>query len=743
ARLPLHPRVGTILLGAAQEGCLREALVVASYLSIDDPRERPLAAREAATAAHALFRHERSDFLGSLALWAFYQEQKKTASTRALRRLCRERYLSYTRMSEWLDVHRQLCAIAGEMGLPVNEQPAAYSQLHRALLTGYLTRVGVRTEQNDYLGPRRMRFLISPASGVGRSGARWVMAAELLETSRLYAAEVARIRPEWIERAAQHLVKRHHREPHWEPNSQKVMAYEHVTFYGLTIVANRRTDYGRIDPGVARELFIREALVARRYHTKGAFFSHNQALLEELRRLEHKARRLDLVEEEEFVFRFYDKRIPADICTGPAFERWRDEAEKQHPELLFLTRESLLRPAAHEVTEEAFPDVLELNGQRFPLQYHFQPGNPDDGITVTIPIASLRQQIPESFEWLVPGRLAEKICFLIRALPKDLRRALGPVSNACKISAARLVPQSQPLTQALTRVIREHIGVDVPAEAWNDERLPEHLLMNFRIVDIDGSLLDSGRNLPRLQQKLSGYARMQFGSLTCPEFERTGITRWDFGDLPEQIEWGHGTGVCRGYPALSDERSSVAIRIADARQEADRTHRAGLRRLFMLELAPAFRDLTRNLRGSRGVWLNYPSVPPSPFRSTASCRAPAVSQSLWGSLQEDLIGLVVDEVLLDREPMIRTELQFRQRKEERAPRLMAVAQEVNDLVGEILQAYSDILKARAHSGGRCGGGLVRYQHSARVPDLPRVSSRHRVKPAAALPAIFECARHSC
>ena len=695
ARLPLHPRVGRILLGAAEEGCLKEALVVASFLSIDDPRERPLESREAARAAHAPFRHERSDFLGSLALWAFYQEQKKTASTRALRRLCREHFLSYTRMSEWLDVHRQLCEIVTEMGLPVNEQPAAYPQLHRALLTGFLTRVGVRTEQKDYLGPRSMRFLISPASGIGRSGATWVMAAELVETSRLYAAQVARIRPEWIERAAQHLVKRHYREPHWEPKSQKVLVYEQVTFYGLTVIVNRRTDYGRIDPRLAREIFIREALVAERYHTQADFFCHNQALLEELRTLEHKSRRLDLLEDEEFIFRFYEDRIPAGICTGQEFERWRNEAEKRHPRLLFLTRESLMRPAAHEVTQAAFPDVLELNGQRYPLEYHFEPGNPDDGITVTIPITSLRQSMPESFEWLVPGRLAEKIFFLIRSLPKNLRRALGPVSEASETYVARLVPQSQPLTQALIRDIREHVGIEVPAEAWDHERLPEHLLMNFRIVDIDGHLLDAGRDLPRLQRKLSSYARIQFGSLKRPDFERRGITTWDFGDLPEQIEWGHGTVVCRGYPALSDEISSVAIHIADSKQEADKNHRAGLRRLFVLELASTFRDLRKDLRDRRSVCLNYAAAAPSPFRATDSCYAGTVSQSLWESLQEDLIGLLVDEVFLDREPLIRTEMQFRQRKEEGAPRLMAVAQEVNDLVGEILQAYSNLVKAQA------------------------------------------------
>jgi ATP-dependent helicase HrpA len=695
ARLPLHPRVGRILLDAAEEGCLKEALVVASFLSIDDPRERPLEAREAAIAAHAQFRHAHSDFLGSLALWRFYQEQKETASTRGLRAVCRQHYLSYARMSEWLDVHEQLVEITSDMGLPTSERPAGYSQLHRALLAGFLTRVGVRTEQKDYLGPRSMRFLISPASGTRRSGAKWVMAAELAETTRLYANQVARIRPEWIERAAQHLVKRHYREPHWEPRIQKVLAYEQVTFYGLTVIAGRRTDYGRIDPDLARELFIREALVAGRYDTPAAFFSHNRALLEELTTFEHKSRRVDLVEDDEFIFRFYEDRVPAGICTGQAFERWRAEAERRYPRLLFLTRQNLLRPAAYEVTDETFPDILELNGRRYVLEYRFQPGDPDDGITAVIPVASLMQQMPESFEWLVPGRLVEKIFFLIRSLPKDLRRVLGPASEAARIYAARLVPQSVSLTQALARAIRERIGVAIPAEAWNCERLPEYLLMNFHIVDLDGRVLDAGRDLGRLQRKLSSYARSQFRSFKRADFERTGISKWDFGDLPEQITWGAGAAVCWGYAALSDEFTTVALRAVASKQEAEKVHRAGLRRLFMLELAPTVRHLRRKLPGSRDMCLAYAAVPKSPFHVADHCNRGAASRSLCGSLQDDLLGLVVDRVFLNGEPMLRTETQFRHRQEEGVPRFTVVAQEVNDLVGEILQAYRGILGVRA------------------------------------------------
>lgn len=692
ARLPLHPRVGRILLSAAEEGCLKEALIVASYLSIDDPLERPLDAREEATRAHAPFRQECSDFLGALALWTFYHQQKKTTSARAF---CRRHYLCYARMTEWLDVHRQLVDLAGEMGLLVNEQPAGYAQLHRALLSGFLTRVGVRTEQRDYLGPRNMRFLISPASATWRTGAKWVVAAELVETTRLYARHVAQIRPEWIERIAQHLVRRRYREPHWEPNSLRVLAYEQVTFYGLTVIANRRTHYGRIEPDIAREIFIREALVAGRYYPRPAFLSHNQALVEELRAFEHKSRRLDLVEDEEFIFRFYAERVPSDIGTGQAFERWRAGAERHCPTLLFLSREHLLRPSAREVTDAAFPDQIEIDGQYFALEYRFQPGDPQDGITVSIPIASLMRQSPEIFEWLVPGRLVEKVFFLIRSLPKDLRRTLGPISKAARTYAARLVPQPQPLIQALTREIKKHVGIVIPAQSWNSQRLPEHLLMNFRIVDLDGKVLGAGRDLRRLQRNLSNDARSRFRTLTPGNFGRKGITKWDFGDLPEHIEWGHDTAVYRGYPALSDERTTVALHTVDSKQQAATWHRAGLRRLFMLELAPSVRYLKKNLRGSRGMCLSYTAVPRSPFQVSGSCHQRSDSRSLCESLQDDLFGMVVDQVFLDRDPMIRTEAQFRQRQEAGRPRLMAVAHELNDLVGDILQSYTSIRKALA------------------------------------------------
>ncbi len=692
ARLPLHPRLGRILLSAAEGGCLREALIVASFLSIDDPRERPIDAREAAIRAHAPFRHERSDFLGSLALWAFYHEQKKTTSARSL---CRQHYLSYARMTEWLDVHRQLFELAREMGLPVNGQPAAYSQLHRALLSGFLTRVGVRTEQKDYLGPRSMRFLISAGSATWRTGAKWVVAAELVETTRLYANRVAQIRPEWIERAAQHLVRRAYREPHWDPRTLKVLAYEQVTFYGLTVIANRRTDYGRIDPGIAREIFIREALVAGRYHPQAAFLSHNQALLAELRAVEHKSRRLDLVEDEEFIFRFYADRIPTHICTGQEFERWRYGTEKRCPTLLFLSRENLLRPPARDVTEQAFPNHLEVNGQHYALEYRFQPGDPDDGITAIIPVASLMQQRPESFEWLVPGRLAEKVFFLIRSLPKDLRRALAPIAKAASTYADRLVPQPRPLTEALSSEIREQVGVAIPAQSWNSQLLPEHLLMNFRIVDLDGKVLDEGRDLQRLQRKLSDYARGQFRALSRAHFGRKGITKWDFGDLPEHIEWGHGAAVCRGYPVLSDQLTAVVLETVDSKQAAANLHRGGLRRLFMLELAPTVQYLKKNLPATRGMSLRYAAMPQSPFQMPSSGRGSGASLSLRESLQDDLLGLVVDQVFLNGAPMIRTEIAFRQRKEEGLPRLMAVAQEIDALVGGILQSYTSIRKAHA------------------------------------------------
>ncbi|MGF1612563.1 MAG: ATP-dependent RNA helicase HrpA [Gammaproteobacteria bacterium] len=695
ARLPLHPRVGRILLEAAEAGCLREALVVASFLSIDDPRERPLDAKDAAIKAHLPFRHERSDFQGALALWAFYQEQKQTVSSGGLRALCRRHYLAYERMCEWLDVHQQLRETVCEMGLVLNDRPATYSQLHRALLSGFLTRVGVRTEHQDYLGPRSIRFRVSSASGMRGVGGKWVVAAELVETTRLYAHRVASLQPEWIERAAEHLVKRSYREPHWEPAAEKVMAYERVTFYGLTLVADRRIHYGSVDPAAAREIFIREALVAGRYATEAAFLEHNLALLKDLRMLEHKSRRLDLLEDEEAIVRFYEKRIPVGTCTGPAFERWRHEVERQSPRWLFLDRERLLRPAAQEVTQAAFPDTLQIEGQRYGLEYRFQPGDPADGMTVTVSVVNLTQLTPEWFEWLVPGRLPEKVFCLLRSLPKDWRRALGPLSDVSQRCAVRLVPQARPLIEALTHDIEEHMGVAIPAQAWNDDRLPEYLRMNFRVVDSDGRVIAGGRDLRRLQRKLSTTAQRAFVSLKRSDLERAGITRWDFGDVPEQVDWLRGATACRGYPALSDRQTTVAIHVVDSRRRADEDHRAGLRRLFLLELAPAVRDLKKALRGLWAMCLSYALAPPSPFAAVDGGEESTAGRSLNDSLQDEVLALIVDRAFLAHNPMIRTESQFRRCQQTGLAHLNGVAQEVHELVGAIFRAYADVRKAQA------------------------------------------------
>ncbi len=506
ADLPLDPRIGRMILAGEREGALREVLILAAALGIQDPRDRPLAAQQKADAAHRRFADEASDFAGLLKIWGFYEQQKKM-TTAMLRRACRENFLSWIRMREWEDVHRDLTRIAREMGHRPSETPASGEAIHRSLLPGLLSRIGVwQAEPRSYLGARQVRFALHPSSGLTKRPPAWVMAAELVETTKLYARNAARIEPAWIEELAGPLARRRHTDPHWSERSAQVMAKEQVTVYGLPVVRDRSVHFGPIDPRSARRVFIVHALVRREYTTKAPFFAHNEKVFEEARRLKGKARKSDMLADEDLLGLFFEARIPDGVYSGKTFEAFRKEAEAKDPEHLFLTLDDVLGGEREELSEDRYPDELMVNGIKLPLSYKFEPSDPDDGITIRVPLALLPQLDPGKMEWTIPGWQREKLLSLLESLPKPLRKAIGPAPDVLSAIESSLRPFEEPLRPALSRVIFDLLGVRIPQDAYRPDELPHWFTFHFRIEDESGHVLAEGRDLPDLCDRL-GPAR--------------------------------------------------------------------------------------------------------------------------------------------------------------------------------------------------------------------------------------------
>ncbi len=668
ARLPIDPRFARLLLAAAATGALAEVLIIASALSLPDPRERPAEAQDAADQLHRRFMDERSDFLSYLKLWTFYHEAATQLSKAKLRKFCRDNFLSPVRLREWHDIHRQLHALVADMGLVPNAAPADYAAIHRALLAGLLGQVGVKTETQEYLGARQAKFFIAPGSGLFKRGPKWVMAAELVETARLYARCVAKVEPEWIEHAAGALCRRSYHDPHWEKKRAQVVAHESVTLYGLTLAAARPVHYGPINPAEARAVFIRGALVAGEYTTDAPFFRHNRNLIAEIERLEHKSRRADVLVDEERIFAFYDAVVPADVYNGAAFESWRKQAERDQPRLLYLTEEYLKQRDAGADIAEQFPDRVQVDGLTLSLLYHFEPGHAEDGVTVLLPLAVLNQVSAQRFEWLVPGLLPEKITALIKSLPKHLRRYFVPVPQYATACVEALLPADRPLTEALAQELHRIGGVRVPADAWRAETLAPHLHMNFRVVDETGATLAAGRDLAQLRAEFGQQARRDFGRLARPGFERDGIRTWDFDALPERIDIARDGETVYGYPALVDQGDAVALKLFDSAAAAAKEHGAGLRRLFLLALPQQAKYLQKNLPVSKDACLHHLPL--------GNCDA----------LKHDLLVAVTERAFFTGPPP-RTRAEFETRRDEAAGKLLTIANDLCRLAGEILAEY--------------------------------------------------------
>ena len=702
ARLPLDPRVGRMILAAKREHCLQEILIIASVLSIQDPRERPMDKREAADNAHAKFAGEGSDFMSYLKLWDFFDNALKTKkSNKDLLNQCHSNFLSFLRLKEWRELHGQIKQITDEMEFKLNEKEANFEQIHKALLAGLLGNIGFKDGDNDsYAGARGIRFYVAPGSSLKKTRPKWVIAAELVDTTKLYARCVAKIEPDWIEPLARGLTESQYTDPRWDRKMGMVNAWERVSLYGLTIIPKRRVHYGPIDPKESREIFIREALANGEFDTKAAFFTANERLIAEVEELEHKARRQDVLVDEHQLFAFYDAKIPVDVFQAATFEKWRETAEKDQPKLLYLTRDDLMRHGADAITAVQFPEKMTLlplpmgegwgeGGVDIHLKYRFEPSHILDGVTATIPLALLNQLNPIQTEWLVPGMLREKLTYLIKALPKTFRRVCVPVPEFVtgfldymeknpSPSFPRRRESSQAddedngldsrlrgndgngksLLESLAAYIQLKTTLKISKDDWTEDT-PAHLLMNFSVVDDAGRELAMRRDWNALKKQLGSAAQLTFRN-TSPdnikELEKTGLKQWDFGDLPATLSFERDGLKVTGYPALEDDIDSVSVKLFDTEREAEISHRKGVCRLMRFELKEQMKQLEKSLPNFNQYALTLRNV-----------MSPE-------DLREDMISTISDRAFIGEDDLPRTNAEFMKLKQRARTRLPAVSE---------------------------------------------------------------------
>ncbi|WP_461014317.1 ATP-dependent RNA helicase HrpA [Streptomyces daliensis] len=648
AQLPVDPRLARMVLEADRNGCAREVMVIAAALSIQDPRERPSDKQQQADQQHARFKDETSDFLALLNLWRYVREQQKALSSSAFRRACKSEFLNYLRIREWQDIYTQLRQVAKTMGIALNEQDADPDRVHQSLMAGLLSHIGLKEgEKNEYLGARGTKFAVFPGSALFKKAPRWIMSAELVETSRLWARVNAKVEPEWIEPLAEHLIKRTYSEPHWEQKQAAVMAYERVTLYGVPVVAQRKVNYGRIDPETSRDLFIRNALVEGDWRTHHQFFHDNRKLLGEVEELEHRARRRDILVDDETLYDFYDQRVPEDIVSGAHFDAWWKKQRREDPDLLNFEKSMLINERAGEVSKDDYPDVWWQGELRFKVTYQFEPGADADGVTVHVPLQVLNQVTAEGFDWQIPGLREDLVTELIRSLPKPVRRHYVPAPNFAKrflaafpaASGEGAPPFQEPVTVTLARELRRMVGVPVSAEDFDLGKVPDHLRVTFRVVDERRKKLAESKDLEELQLKLKDQTQAAItrafesstreqarkggkrggrgrggaqdaagapggpsgapgaeeaaegaqgdgsaGPAPSPLSQRTGLTTWTLGTLPRTFETRRAGHPVKAYPALVDDGDSVSVRLFDTEAEQRQAMWPGTRRLILLNI---------------------------------------------------------------------------------------------------------------------------------------------------------------
>ena len=722
AKLPLDPRVGRMILAARDHACLTEVLIIASALSVQDPRDRPMEAQQAADQAHKKFADDKSEFASYLKIWKWFEEaiaHKK--SNKQLQENCRANFLSQLRLREWRDVHSQLLTLVKEQGWRLNESEATYEQLHTALLTGLLGNVGFKSDEDAmYLGARGIKFHIWPGSTLAKKAGKWIIAAELVETQRLFARTIAQIQPQWLERIGGHLLKKSYGDPRWEKRRAQVVAHERATLYGLVVYSQRPIDFGRINPKEAREIFIRSALVDGEFDTRAPFLAHNQNLVRDIEKLEHKSRRQDVLVDEELIAAYYDQQLPADVFDGPSFDKWYRKASQENSKLLYLNRDDLMRHEAAGITTDLFPKSMSVAGIDMGLSYHFEPGAARDGVTLTVPLYALNQVSANRCEWLVPGMLKEKTQLLLKSLPQKLRRHCVPLPDYAagfydSVEASRAFGKGS-LLDALIADIREQKGLMVKTADFKLETLPAHLFMNFKVIDEHGRQLDMGRNLAALQAELGGQARASFQriaeqaaviadepsaaqpsrgqvegqakrnangnvkgqSADAPAAdtaiaEYQNLTAWTFGELPELLEIRKGKQTLIGYPALVDKGTHCDPEVFDDPQEAGQIHRSGLRRLFALQLKDQLKFLEKNIPGLQQMGMQYMSL------------------GTQEELRDQILNAGLDRAFLQA-PLPVNSGEFNMRKEEGKARLGLLVNEIARLVSQILAEYHALPK---------------------------------------------------
>jgi ATP-dependent helicase HrpA len=667
-----------MILAAKRENCLSEILIIASVLSIQDPRERPMDKREAADNAHSKFAGEHSDYMGYLKIWDWFDGALKTKkSNKDLLNQCHANFLSFLRLKEWRELHGQLREMVEEMDFKRNEKEATFEQVHKALLAGLLGNIGFKDGDNDsYAGARGIRFFVAPGSGLKKTRPKWVIAAELVDTSKLYARCVAKIEPDWIEPLARGLTESQYSDPRWDRKMGMVNAWERVSLYGLTIIPKRRVHYGPINPKESREIFIREALANGDFDTKVSFFVANERLIAEVEELEHKARRQDVLVDEHQLFAFYDAKIPADIFNAASFEKWRVEAEKVNPKLLYLTRDDLMRHGADAITAVQFPEKMSLGSVEIPLKYRFEPSHILDGVTATIPLALLNQIDTTPTEWLVPGMLREKLTYLIKALPKTFRRVCVPVPEFVTGFLQHAENQSLPILETLATYIQHKTTLKISKEDWVLVDIPPHHLMNFSVIDDAGRELAMGRDWNGLKKQLGSAAQLTFRN-TSPDnikqLEKTGLKQWDFGDLPQTLSFERDGLKVTGYPALEDNIDAVSVRLFDTENEAELSHRKGVARLMRFELKEQIKQLEKGLPNFNQYALAFRNI---------------VSPD---DLREDLLTAIADRAFIGEDDLPRSNTDFMKLKQRARTRLPAVSEAIARQAQNIATEYQLLL----------------------------------------------------
>ena len=667
AQLPVDPRLAKMLLSAVDFGSVYEVMIIVSALSIQDPRERPTDKQQASDEKHRRFADKKSDFLAFLNLWNYVQEQQKALTKNQFRRQCQKDFLNYLRIREWQDIYQQIRFAVREMGLPINSERAEYQQIHTALLSGLLSHIGLKeAEKQQYLGARNAHFAIFPNSVLFKKQPKWVMAAELVETSKLWGRMVAEIEPEWIEPLAEHLTKKSYSEPRWSKSRGAVIADEKVSLYGVPIVAARPVNYGSIDPTVSREIFIQSALVEGDWNTKHKFFKQNQQLIREVEELEHKSRRRDILVDERTLFEFYDQRIGTDVVSQKHFDTWWKKAEKQDPELLNFERSFLINDDAEQVSKLDFPNFWHQGNLKLKLTYQFEPGTDADGVTVHIPLPLLNQVEMTGFDWQIPGLREELVIALIKSLPKSYRRNFVPAPNYAQAFLGRAVPLEKPLLDTLIYELRRMTGVTVEAEHWHWEQIPSHLKMTFRVVDENGKKIAESMNLDELKFSLKDRVQESISAVADDGIEQSGLHIWSFAELPQCYEQKQRGFSVKAFPAIVDEKDAVGIKLFETEFEQAVAMQQGLRRLLLLNVPSPIKYLHEKLPNKAKLGLYF-----TPFGRVLD-------------LIDDCIACAVDKLIADFGGFVWNEEGFNKLRD-------FVRENVNEVTVDIAQKVEQIL----------------------------------------------------